>query len=153
MDLKLTLNSIHMPRNMTKLKLSLLISFSLLMLFQFLVGFKDFEDYLIVFIYALFLNDLYFKIKYPDLIYNNGDGLKRMVMSLIFFVLLTLPLLLDTFNVSNSTRLLLYKLGFVLWAQVLLLDSYLQYNQTQSKRWLVFTNTAAIMIIVGAFVG
>lgn len=130
----------------------LLLSFSILMLFQFLVGFRDFEDYLVVFIFVLFLNDLYFKIKRPAHTYLQEERVKRLIMSVVFLVLLLMPFIFDSVNVSNATRLTLYKLGFVLWAQVFLLDSFLHYKQTHSKRWLVFANTAVLMIIVGAFI-
>lgn len=127
--------------------------FSILMLFQFLVGFRDFEDYLVVFIFVLFLNDLYFKIKSPPSIQFQVERLKRLAMSAVFLVLFLLPFIFDSVNVSNATRLMLYKLGFVLWAQVFLIDSFLHYKQTHSKQWLVFANLAMLMIIVGAFVG
>ncbi len=73
-------------------------------------------------------------------------------MSVVFLILLSLPIFFDVFNVSNAMRLTIYKLGFVLWAQVFLLDSFLHYKETHSKQWLVFTNTALLLIIAGAFV-
>lgn len=146
-------SDIHFTRNMTRLKLVLLISFSVLMLFQFLIGFRDFEDYLVVFIFVLFLNDLYFKIKRPENNLFKGERIKRLAMSALFLALFLLPFIFDSVNVSNATRLTLYKLGFVLWAQVFLIDSFLQYKETHSKQWLVFTNLAMLLIIFGAFVG
>lgn len=146
-------SDIHFTRNMTRLKLALLISFSILMLFQFLIGFRDFEDYLVVFIFALFLNDLYFKIKQPQNVLFQGERGKRFAMSIVFLGLFLLPFVFDSVNISGATRLTLYKLGFVLWAQVFLIDSFLHYKQTHSKQWLVFANLAMLMIIVGAFVG
>lgn len=137
---------------MTKIKLVLLISFSTLMLFQFLIGFRDFEDYLVVFIFVLFLNDLYFKIKRPQTIQYQEERNKRLTMSVVFLALFLLPFVFDSVNVSDATRLTLYKLGFVLWAQVFLIDSFLHYKQTHSKQWLVFANLAVLMIIVGAFI-
>ena len=145
-------SDIHFIRNMTRLKLVLLISFSVLMLFQFLIGFRDFEDYLVVFIFVLFLNDLYFKIKRPQTLHFQEERIKRLAMSTVFLGLFLLPFIFDSVNVSNATRLTLYKLGFVLWAQVFLIDSFLQYKQTHSKQWLVFANLAMLMIIVGAFI-
>ena len=138
---------------MTRLKLVLLISFSALMLFQSLVGFKNFDDYLVVFIFVLFLNDLYFKIKRPENNLFQSDRIKRLAMSGLFLGLFLLPFIFDSVNVSNTTRLTLYKLGFVMWAQVFLIDSFLQYKQTHSKQWLVITNLAMLFIIFGAFVG
>ena len=153
MSLLKTFSDIHFTRNMTRVKLILLISFSTLMLFQFLIGFKDFEDYLVIFIFALFLNDLYFKIKSPQNITYQEERVKRFVMSIVFLGLFLLPFIFDSVNISGATRLVLYKLGFVLWAQVFLIDSFLHYKQTQSKHWLVFANLAMLMIIVGAFIG
>jgi len=137
---------------MPKLKLVLLISFSTLLLFQFLVGFRDLEDYLIVFIFILFLNDLYYKLIRPRQMISSQERWKRVIMSVVFLILLSLPIFFDVFNVSNAMRLTIYKLGFVLWAQVFLLDSFLHYKETHSKQWLVFTNTALLLIIAGAFV-
>lgn len=137
---------------MPKLKLVLLISFSTLLLFQFLIGFRDFEDYLIVFIFILFLNDLYYKLIRPRPVISGSERMKRVIMSVVFLTLLSMPFIFDSLNVSNAMRLTIYKLGFVLWAQVFLLDSFLHYKETHSKQWLVFTNTALFLIIVGAFV-
>ncbi|MFA6238794.1 MAG: hypothetical protein WC635_15770 [Bacteriovorax sp.] len=147
-----SLKEIQIARNMTRLKLVLLLSFSSLMLFQFLVGFRNFEDYLVVFIFILFLNDLYFKIKRPEHTQFQEERIKRLVMSAVFLGLFLLPFIFDSVNVSDSTRLTLYKLGFVLWAQVFLIDSFLHYKQTHSKQWLVFANMAVLMIVVGAFI-
>ncbi len=141
-------------RNLTRLKLVLLLTFSFLMLFQFLVGFRDFEDYLIVFIFVLFLNDLYLKVKRPETLLDHGDGERerRLFMSAVFLMLFTLPFIFDSYNVSNAIRLTIYKIGFVLWAQIFLIDSFLHYKNTQSKQWLVFANTAVLLTIIGAFV-
>lgn len=144
-------SELHFARNLTRIKLVLLLSFSLLLLTQFLLGFRDFEDYLVVFIFVLFLNDLYFKIKAPKTLLYEKDRTKRLIMSLVFLVMLTLPFVFDSINVSNEARLMLYKLGFVLWAQIFLIDSFFHYKETHSKQWLVFANMAVIMIIVGAF--
>ena len=152
MTLFKALTDMQFARNLTKVKLLLLLSFCTLMIFQLAVGFKDFDDYLIVFIFTLFLNDLHIKIRRPQTIHFQEERNKRFVMSVVFLFLFLLPFVIDAFNVSNGTRLNFYKLGFVLWAQVFLLDSFLQYKQTHSKKWLVFANTAVILIIIGAFV-
>jgi hypothetical protein len=136
----------------TKIKLVLLATFSMLLFFQFLVGFKDFDDYLVILIFILFLNDLYFKIKNPSPSNIQIDRFMRLGMSIVFLILFLLPFLFDSINVSNSTRLTLYKLGFLLWAQVFLIDSFLHYKKTHSKQWLVFANLAMLMIVVGAFI-
>jgi hypothetical protein len=96
-------------------------------------------------------NDLYIKLKKPDLNFYHDERIKRSIMSVIFLVLFTLPFVLDVFNVSDLTRLFLYRLGFMLWAQIFLLDAFMNYRQTQSRKWLVITNMAALLIIVGAF--
>lgn len=145
-------SGINITRSMTRIKLVLLVSFSLLMLTQFLIGFRDFEDYLVVFIFVLFLNDLYFKIKKPTNIQFMEERSQRLLMSVVFLCLFLTPFLFDSVNVSDAARLTLYKLGFVLWAQIFLIDSFLHYKQTHSKQWLVFANTAMLMIIVGAFI-
>ena len=138
--------------NMSRLKLLLLSSFGILILFQFVIGFRDFEDYLLILIFILFLNDLHFKLKNPSALHQDKDLSKRFAMSIVFLGLFTLPFLFDLFNVSDSIRLTLYKLGFVLWAQIFLIDSFIQYQQTKSKKWLVFANLAVLMIVVGSFV-
>lgn len=139
-------------RHLTKIKLVLLISFTILMVIQFLAGFRDLEDYLVVFIFVLFLNDLYFKIKKPKMEVYQSERINRLIMSVVFLILFSIPFVFDSANLSNETRLTVYKLGFVLWAQVFLVDSFLHYKQTQSKKWLVFANVAVLMIVVGAFV-
>jgi hypothetical protein len=149
-------NSMNVLKNLsgiqlTRIKLALLLAFSSLMLFQFLIGFQSFDDYLIAFVYVLFLNDLYIKVKKTDLCFYHDERFKRSVMSIIFMVLFTLPFLLDGFNVTDATRGFIYRLGFMLWAQIFLLDAFVQYRQTQSRNWLVITNMAALLIIFGAF--
>jgi hypothetical protein len=136
---------------LTRIKLALLLAFSTLMLFQFFIGFKSFDDYLIAFVYILFLNDLFIKLKRPDMIFYHDERFKRSLMSLIFLVLFTLPFILDGFNVTDTTRLFIYRLGFVLWGQVFLLDAFMNYRQTQSRKWLLITNMAALFIVIGAF--
>lgn len=137
---------------LTRIKLALLLAFSTLMLFQFFIGFESFDDYLIVFVYVLFLNDLYIKIKKPDMLFLQDERVKRSVMSVIFLVLFMLPFALDAYNVADSTRLFIYRVGFVLWGQIFLLDAFSHYKQTQSKRWLIITNMAVVMIVIGAIV-
>lgn len=137
---------------LTRIKLALLVAFSTLMLFQFLIGFQGFDDYLIAFVFVLFLNDLYIKVKKPDLAFYHDERIKRSLMSVIFLVLFSLPFALDAFNVADTTRAFIYRLGFILWAQVFLLDSFMNYRQTHSKKWLLITNMAALLIVMGAFI-
>lgn len=136
---------------LTRIKLALLLAFSTLLLFQFLIGFQSFDDYLIGFVYVLFLNDLYIKVKKPDLCFYHDERIKRSIMSLIFLVLFSLPFILDGFNVTDATRGFIYRLGFMLWAQIFLLDAFVNYRQTQSRNWLLITNMAALLIVFGAF--
>ena len=147
---------IRIPASMSRIKQVLLGIFTLLLIFQLAVGFRNFEDYLVIFVYVLFLNDLYAKIKKPQL-ESEAEGplarRNRIIMSVVFLVLFTLPFLIDSYNVSNRSLVLFYKLGFVLWAQLLLIDSYQHYKQTHSKKWLLFANTAVFLSLVGAFVG
>lgn len=137
---------------LTRIKLALLLSFSSLLILQLLVGFKSFDDYLIVFVYVLFLNDLYIKIKKPDMLFYHDERIKRSIMSGVFLILFTLPFMLDAFNVADSSRMLIYRLGYMLWAQIFLLDAFVQYRLTQSRQWLIITNMAALFIVFGAFV-
>ncbi len=137
---------------LTAIKKLLLLAFSVLLFFQLLVGFVSFDDYLVIFVYALFLNDLYIKIKKPDLLYYQDERVKRSQMSFVFFVLFLLPFVFDAFNVTDVTRLFLYKIGFILWAQIFLLDAFMHYRQTNSKRWLIITNVAVLFIVMGSFV-
>jgi hypothetical protein len=137
---------------LTRIKIALLLAFSTLMLFQFFIGFKSFDDYLIIFVYALFLNDLFIKLKRPDVLNYQDGRIKRSVVSIIFLVLFSLPFVLDSFNVNDNARFFIYRLGFVLWAQVFLLDAFVNYRQTQSRNWLLITNMAALLIVIGAFI-
>jgi hypothetical protein len=137
---------------LTAIKKLLLMAFSTLLFFQLLVGFVSFDDYLVLFVYVLFLNDLYIKIKKPELLYYHDERLKRSKMSLVFFVLFLLPFVFDAFNVTDVTRLFLYKIGFILWAQIFLLDAFIHYKQTNSKRWLIITNMAVLFIVMGSLI-
>lgn len=136
---------------LTRIKFVLLMAFSLLLLLQALIGFQSFEDYLIGLVYILFLNDLYMKIKRTDLTHFNNERMKRSVMSVLFLVLFLMTFLLDELNVTNAVRLYIYKLGFMLWAQIFLLDAFINYRQTQQKSWLIITNMAVLLIVFGAF--
>ena len=145
-------NVIFSGIQLTRIRLALLLAFSILMSFQLLIGFESLEDYLIAFVYVLFLNDLFVKLKRPNFISHHEEKIKRSVMSLLFLVLFTLPFVLDGMNVTNSARSFIYRLGFMLWAQIFLLDAFVHYRQTQSRKWLLITNMAALLIVFGAFV-
>lgn len=139
-------------RNLNKIKLALLCLFSLLLIFQYAIGFNAFEDYLIIFVFVLFINDLHFKTTVLQININHQERTSRLIMSVVFFVLFLMPFIFDFANFSNEIRFTIYKLGFILWAQIFLLDSYLHYKKTNSKKWLVFANTAMLMILFGAFI-
>lgn len=136
----------------SKVKIALLISFVLLLIAQIFLGFKYFEDYLILFIFALFLNDQVIKIKN-----SNREELlliekkKRFVMTIVFLVLLFTPTFFELFHLSSASQLILYKLAFMIWAQIFLVDAFGHYRETRSKKWLLFANTAVILIVIGAF--
>lgn len=139
---------------LTRIKLALLLSFSSLMLLQLLFGFRSFEDYLIGFVYILFLNDLYVKVRYPH--YQSiqmGEGpISRSTMSLVFLILFTLPFLLDAFNVNDGVRLVIYRVGFVLWCQIFILDAFKNYKQSNSRQWLAIMSLAMMIMVVGSFI-
>ncbi len=139
-------------RSLDKVKLTLLFLFFFLLLFQYAIGFNAFEDYLIILVFVLFLNDLYVKAKTRQVNFNDQERISRLIMSVVFFVLFLMPFIFDFANFSNGTRFNIYKLGFILWGQIFLLDSYHHYKKTNSKQWLVFTNMAILMILFGAFI-
>lgn len=137
----------------SKVRLSLFVSFLFLICFQALIGFKYFDDYLIVFIFILFINDQFFKYKHPEKInLLNHERKTRMFMSAFFLALFSIPTILEILQVSPLKQLIFYKLAFIIWAQVFLLDAFKHYKETNSKQWLVFANTAMLFIVVGAFV-
>jgi hypothetical protein len=134
-------------RHLSAVKKLLLINFIMLLSFQVFVGFKDLDDYLIIFVFALFLNDLYFKLTKPDSVLHQEMKIKRVWMSLFLCLIISIPLMFELFHVRGVTQLFISKLCFILWAQVFLLDSFLHYRETHSKRWLVFTNLAGIFVL------
>ncbi len=86
------------------------------------------------------------------MLFIHDEKFKRSVMSVIFLILFMLPFVLDAYNVADSTRLFIYRVGFILWAQIFLLDAFAHYQQTQSKQWLIITNVAVVLIVIGAIV-
>lgn len=134
-------------KHLSAVKKLLLVNFVLLLSFQIFVGFKDLDDYLIIFVFALFLNDLYFKLTKPASVLFQEKKIKRIWMSLFLCLIISIPLLFELFHVQGTTQLFISKLCFILWAQVFLLDSFLHYRETHSKRWLVFTNLAGIFVL------
>lgn len=153
MSILQSLMNVLLPlRKLDRVKFFLLLTFSFLLFFQYLIGFKNFDDYLIVFIFILFLNDLYYKMNRRECQLSQEEGVGRLKMSAIFFIIFCTPFVFDLVNFPNAARFTIYKFGFVIWAQVLLLNSFSHYKKTNSKQWLVFANAAILMIIVGAFI-
>jgi hypothetical protein len=137
----------------SKVKLSLGFSFLFLVLFQAFVGFKYFDDYLVVFLFILFLNDQFNKLKNPEQNYLLlHERKKRIVMTFIFLSMIFIPFILDLLHVPQSKLALIYKLGFIIWAQIFLIDAFNHYKETHSKKWLLFANTAVCLIVAGAFI-
>lgn len=135
----------------SKVRLLLFFSFILMFLLQLFYGFQYLDDYLVVFIFILFLNDQTMKYKHPEKISSEvNDQRMRKVMTILFLILFSVPVLLDHYNVSQEIQLFLYKMGFILWAQVFLVDAFFHYKETHSKRWLIFANTAVAITIIGA---
>lgn len=135
----------------SKVRLLLFFSFILMFLLQLFYGFQYLDDYLVVLIFILFLNDQTMKYKHPEKIISEvNDQRMRKVMTVLFLILFTIPILLDHYNVSQEIQLFLYKMGFILWAQVFLVDAFFHYKETHSKKWLIFANTAVAITIIGA---
>jgi hypothetical protein len=134
-------------RHLSAVKKLLLINFIMLLLFQIVIGFKELDDYLVILVFALFLNDLYFKLTKPDSVLYQEKKIKRIGMSLFLCLVISIPLMFELFHVRGVNQLFICKLCFILWAQIFLLDSFFHYKETHSKRWLVFTNLAGIFVL------
>jgi len=134
-------------RHLSAVKKLLIVNFVMLLLFQIFVGFNDLDDYLIIFVFVLFLNDLYFKLTKPANILLQENKMKRIWMTLFLGVVISIPLIFELFNVRGVTQLFISKVCFILWAQAFLLDSFLHYRETHSTKWLVFTNLAGIFVL------
>jgi hypothetical protein len=137
----------------SKVRVSLLLSFVFLISYQIVTGFNLFEDYLLALIFVLFLNDQFLKIKSPRKIQLDDSEVRtRNAVSLVIILILCLPFILEFFNVKQEVEFFIYKLGFILWAQIFLLDAFYHYRETHSKKWLLFANTAMFLIVFGAFI-
>jgi hypothetical protein len=122
-----------------------------LFVLQIFIGFKYFDDYLIILIFILFLNDQFYKLKHPNINLLIHEQKKRNKISLFLLVIFLIPSIMDHVHLSYAKQLVFYKLGFILWAQAFLVDAYFHYKETHSKQWLLFANTAVLMIVIGAF--
>lgn len=134
-------------QHLSAVKKLLIMNFVLLLTFQIFVGFKDLDDYLVIFVFALFLNDLYFKLTKPAVILFKENKARRLWMSLFLLLIILMPFAFESLNIKSSTQSFIGKVGLILWAQAFLLDSFLHYRETNSKRWLLFTNVGGIFIL------
>ena len=134
-------------QQLSSVKKLLIINFLLLLFFQIFVGFKDLDDYLVLFVFALFLNDLYFKLTRPIPVLARAEKLKRIWMSIFLVILVLLPFIFNYFHLKPATQLIIGKGGLILWAQIFLLDSFMHYRETHSKKWLFFANMGGIFIL------
>jgi hypothetical protein len=134
-------------QHLSAVKKLLIFNFVFLLLFQIFVGFRDLDDYLVIFIFVLFFNDLYFKLTKPSSELYQESKIKRIWMTAFLMVILLVPVLFDHFQVKNTTQSFISKIGLILWAQAFLLDSFLHYRETNSKKWLFFANVAGIFIV------
>jgi hypothetical protein len=123
--------------NRAKLLLPAVFSFILMFLLQLFYGFQYLDDYLVVLIFILFLNDQTMKYKHPEKISSEvNDQRMRKVMTILFLILFSVPVLLDHYNISQEIQLFLYKMGFILWAQVFLVESLERYYNDLIKQEL-----------------
>lgn len=134
-------------QHLSAVKKLLILNFVFLLLFQIFVGFQDLDDYLVIFVFALFLNDLYFKLYKPTNSMFHENKRRRIWMSLLLLLIVLMPNILETLQVKSSTQSFLGKVSLILWAQAFLLDSFLHYRETHSRRWLLFTNIGGIFIL------
>lgn len=138
--------------NMTRL--CLILSFLILLMTQIFMGIKELEDFLVIVIFLLFVNDVIYKYRNPDTItlkpMSDAEKKLRKKMTWILFIVMMFPIILDLFKVSVQGQSLIFKVVFILWAQVFLIDSVLHYRETHLKKWLLYSQTAAMIVIVFA---
>jgi len=133
--------------HLSAIKKLLLLNFLLLLIFQIVVGFKDLDDYLVIFVFVLFLNDLYFKLNKPMPTTIHEEKRKRIWVSMFLLLLILTPFLVEYFHVKSTTQLFICKVGLILWSEIFLLDTFLKYRQTQSRKWLLFANLGGIFVL------
>jgi hypothetical protein len=133
--------------HLSAIKKLLLLNFLLLLIFQIVVGFKDLDDYLVIFVFVLFLNDLYFKLNKPMPTIIHEEKRKRIWVSMFLLLLILTPFLVEYFHVKSTTQLFICKVGLILWSEIFLLDTFLKYRQTQSRKWLLFANLGGIFVL------
>lgn len=147
-------NLIHYRGN--KVRFLLLASFVVLFLMQIFLGIKELEDFLVVLIFALFMNDFIFKYRHPETLtiaeLTDAEKIKRKKMTMLLALVMSMPFVLDFFKVSSGSQTLIYKIALILWAQAFLIDTFLNYRETHSKKWLLFSQAAAMLLLFIAFV-
>lgn len=133
-------------------RLCLVLSFGILFLTQLFFGIRELEDFLVVIIFLLFVNDVFYKYKNPDSItqkpVSDEERTLRRKMTWVLFAVMFLPIILDTFNISVQGQSLIFKISFILWAQVFLIDAVLNYKATHLKKWLLYSQTAAVIVLM-----
>ncbi len=136
----------------SKLKAVLFLSFFILIALQSVIGFKQFEDYLLILIFILFANDQYAKFKHSnDPFYNDSDDKKvRLIFSMFLLMFFIISLIFESVRLNQESEVLLFKIFFILWGQVFLLDTVQCYKNSHKKTWLVFSSTAMFLIIFTA---
>jgi hypothetical protein len=75
-------------KHLSPIKKLLLLNFLLLLIFQIVIGFKDLDDYLVIFVFVLFLNDLYFKLTKPMPTLIHEEKRKRIWVSMFLLLLI-----------------------------------------------------------------
>lgn len=120
-------------KHISAVKKLLLLNFILLLLFQIFIGFKEIDDYLVIFIFALFLNDLYFKLTKPELNLLKEAKSKRKFMTIFLVILILVPVLFEVFNVKNGTQSFVCKVGLLLWAKLFYLIHFYITNRLVQK--------------------
>lgn len=145
-------NLINYRLNMTRI--CLILSFVILLFTQLMIGIKELEDFLVIVIFLLFVNDVIYKLRHPDTLtlkpMSDAEKSLRRKMTWILFVIMFFPIVLDFFQVSVQGQSLIFKIVFILWAQVFLIDSVLNYRETHMKKWLLYSQTAAMIVLVFA---
>jgi len=136
----------------SKLRAVLMMSFFVLIALQSVIGFKQFEDYLLILIFILFANDQYIKFKHStDPTYNDSDDKKiRLIFSMFLFAFFIASLVFESVRLNQQAEVLLFKIFFILWGQVFLLDTVQCYKASHKKTWLVFSSTAMFLIVFAA---
>lgn len=118
------------------------------------MGVRELEDFLVIIIFFLFVNDVIYKYRHPDTLtlkpMSDAEKSLRRKMTWILFAVMMFPIALDLFKVSVQGQSLIFKVVFILWAQVFLIDSVLNYRETHLKKWLLYSQTAAMIVLVFA---